>query len=89
MTFKPYRFLLYYGCQYDREALFHFIDRLIPEYTKDGVTAFPVGLEVRGEFKPSDLDVYAALREGRNICADYNVDNEKNISIFIDFNNGI
>lgn len=55
------------------EALFHFIDRLIPEYTKDGVTAFPVGLEVRGEFKPSDLDVYAALREGRNICADYNV----------------
>ncbi len=55
------------------EALFCFIDRMIPEYTKDGVTAFPVGLEVKEAFKPSDLDVYAALREGKNICADFNV----------------
>lgn len=55
------------------EALYCFFDRLIPEYTKDGRTAFPIGLEIKEEFKASDFDIGQALREGKELCADFGV----------------
>ena len=55
------------------EALYHFFDYLIPDYTKDGVTAFPVGLEVKREFSAADFDIGEALRAGKTVCADFNV----------------
>ena len=55
------------------EALYCFFDRLIPEYTKDGRTAFPIGLEIKEEFKASDFDIGQALREGKELCADFEV----------------
>lgn len=55
------------------EALYCFFDRLIPEYTKDGRTAFPIGLEIKEEFKASDFDVGQALREGKDVCAHFEV----------------
>ena len=55
------------------EALYCFFDRLIPEYTKDGRTAFPIGLEIKEEFKASDFDIGQALREGKDLCADFEV----------------
>ena len=55
------------------EALYCFFDRLIPEYTKDGRIAFPIGLEIKEEFKSSDFDIGQALREGKNLCADFEV----------------
>ncbi len=55
------------------EALNCFFDRLIPEYTRNGKIAFPIGLEVKEEFKASDFDLTAALREGKIICADFEV----------------
>lgn len=55
------------------EALYCFFDRLIPEYTKDGHTAFPIGLEIKEEFKASDFDIGQALREGKELCADFEV----------------
>lgn len=55
------------------EALYRFFDRLIPEYTKDGRIAFPIGLEIKEEFKASDLDIGQALREGKELCADFEV----------------
>ncbi len=55
------------------EALYCFFDRLIPEHTKDGRTAFPIGLEIKEEFKASDFDIGQALREGKDLCADFKV----------------
>ena len=55
------------------EALYCFFDRLIPAYTKDGRIAFPIGLEIHEEFKSSDFDIGQALREGKNLCADFEV----------------
>ena len=55
------------------EALYCFFDRLIPEYTQDGKVAFPVGLEIKEEFKSEDFDVGQALRDGKTVCADFNV----------------
>ena len=55
------------------EALYCFFDRLIHEYTKDGRTAFPIGLEIKEEFKASDFDIGQALREGKELCADFEV----------------
>ena len=55
------------------EALYHFFDHLIPDYTKDGVTEFPIGLEVKKEFSASDFDIGKALREGKTVCADFNI----------------
>ena len=53
------------------EALYHFVDVLIPEHTEGGKISFPVGLEVKAEFKSSDLDIGQALREGKTVCADF------------------
>ena len=47
------------------EALYRFFDELIPQYTSDGKIAFPIGLEIKEEFKSTDLDIAAALREGK------------------------
>lgn len=55
------------------EALYCFFDRLIPEHTKDGRIAFPIGLEIKEEFKSSDFDIGQALREGKELCADFEV----------------
>ena len=55
------------------EALYHFVDTLIPEHTKNGKISFPIGLEVKQEFKTSDLDIAKALRQGKPLCADFEV----------------
>lgn len=55
------------------EALYCFFDRLIPEHTRDGRIAFPIGLEIKEEFKASDFDIGQALREGKELCADFEV----------------
>lgn len=55
------------------EALYHFFDFVIPDHTKNGVTEFPVGLEIRNEVSSSSIDVGEALREGKTVCADFNV----------------
>jgi hypothetical protein len=55
------------------EALYHFVDTMIPEHTKEGKISFPIGLEVKQEFKASDLDLAKALRQGKPLCADFNV----------------
>ena len=53
------------------EALYYFFDTLIPEHTKDGKIALPVGFEKKQEFKSSEFDIGQALREGKNVCADF------------------
>lgn len=50
-------------------ALNEFFNVLIPEYTADGVTAFPVGLEIKKELEGETLDFGAALSSGKNIGA--------------------
>ncbi len=54
-------------------ALHCFFDEIVPQNTLEGKIALPIGLEVKGEFKPTDLDIAAALREGKTLCADFNI----------------
>lgn len=50
-----------------------FFDNIIPDHTKNGVTALPIGYEVKEEFKATDIDIAAVLREGKTLCADFKV----------------
>lgn len=54
-------------------ALNEFFYTVIPEYTTDGVTALPVGLEIKREAADEKLDLHAAIAEGKSIGADFEV----------------
>ncbi len=54
-------------------ALNEFFYTLIPEYTSGGVTAFPVGLEIKKELAGETLDLGAAIAEGKTLGADFKV----------------
>jgi len=55
------------------EALYHFFDFIIPDHTKDGVTALPIGLEVKKEVDASSIDFAEAMRSGKTVCADFEI----------------
>ncbi len=55
------------------EALSHFFDFLIPNYTIEGKTALPVGLEVKQEVESSSVDIAEVLASGKTLCADFEV----------------
>lgn len=55
------------------EALYCLFDTIIPENTKDGRVALPIGLEVKKEFESSPLDIGEALKAGKTLCADFEV----------------
>lgn len=57
------------------EALYHFFDRIVPEYTKDGRIELPVGLEIKQEVAAEAIaiDIQAALSSGKTVCADFEV----------------
>ncbi len=55
------------------EALYYFFDNIIPEYTKDGVTELPIGLEIKNEVSAATINVGEALRAGKTVCADFNI----------------
>ena len=54
-------------------ALEEFFYTVIPEYTSDGVTALPVGLEIKREAADEAIDLRAAIAEGKTIGADFEV----------------
>ena len=54
-------------------ALYHFFDTLIPENTKDGIIALPIGLEIKQEFDSASIDIGKALVEGKPIGADFEI----------------
>lgn len=54
-------------------ALYRFFDTVIPENTKDGVIALPVGLEIKEEYDSSAVDLGKAIAEGKSIGADFKI----------------
>lgn len=54
-------------------ALYRFFDNVIPENTKDGRTALPIGLEIKEEIDSTALDLGKAITEGKSIGADFKI----------------
>ncbi len=54
-------------------ALYHFFDFVIPNYTINGKTEFPVGLEIKNEVSAASVNVGVALRAGKTVCADFEI----------------
>jgi hypothetical protein len=56
------------GPSVSNAALHELFDTILPQYTKDGIIALPVGLEIKKELEDQPFDFVEAIKNGKTVC---------------------